>query len=163
MYSMRWQRVVVLVGFFSVAIGWIAETALFQWGVRTGSEDQYRSSLVLGIGSVAGYAVIAAASWTWFKWMETSSVPLSGIANALRLFGVGNLFLAVGLSAISYFWTHLAITQPYDGRTTPVAAASYGFEFFGFLLAAIAFWGASSEVRSTRTNLPLSGDTPVTA
>jgi hypothetical protein len=157
MYSMRWQRVVVFVGFLSVALGWIAETALFQWGVRAGSEDQYRSSLVLGIASVVGYAVIAAASWTWFKWMETTSVSLSGMANVLKLFGVGNLLLAIGLSALSYFWTHLAITQPYDGRTTPVAAASYGFEFFGFLLAAIAFWGASSEVRSIRPNLPLSG------
>jgi len=68
----------------------------------------------------------------------------------------GILLLAVGVSAVSYFWTHLAISLPYNGRTTPVAAASYGLEFFGFLLAAIAFWGASSEVRSPLADQSLS-------
>jgi hypothetical protein len=104
--------------------------------------------MVLGIGSILGYATIACGSWAWFKWMETSPVSLTGMSNVLRLFAVGNLLLAVGLSVISYFWTHLAISLPYNGRTTPVAAASYGMECFGFLLAATAFWGASSEVRS---------------
>ena len=154
MYSMRRQRLMVLGGFLSVAVGWIAETSLFQWGVR-GGNGQYRSDMVFTIGSVLGYIVIACASWAWFKWMETSPVPLSGMANVLRLFALGNLLLAVGLSAVSYFWTHLAISQPYDGRTTPVAAAAYGFEFFGFLMAAVAFWSASSEVRSVRPDLSL--------
>jgi hypothetical protein len=111
---------------------------------------------VLGVASILGYAVIGCASWAWFKWIETSRVSLAGMANVLRLFAVGNLLLAVGLSAISYFWTHLAISRQYNGRTTPVTAASYGLEFFGFLLAAIAFWGASSEVRSSLADLSLS-------
>lgn len=147
MYSLRWQRLVVLGGFALVAAGWIGETSFFQWGVRQGN-DQYHADLVLGIGSILGYAAIACGSWAWFKWMENSRVSLSGMSNVLRLFAVGNLLLAVGLSAVGYFWTHLAISLPYNGRTTPVAAASYGLECFGFLLAAIAFWGASSEVRS---------------
>ena len=87
--------------------------------------------------------------------METSPVPLSGMANVLRLLAFGNLLLAVGLSAVSYFWTHLAIPQPYDGRTTPVVAAAYGFGSFGFLMAAVAFWSASSEVRYVRPDLTL--------
>jgi len=62
MYSMRWERLVVLGGFVLVAAGWIGVTSVFQWGVRSGS-DQHHSDLVLGIGSILGYAVIACASW----------------------------------------------------------------------------------------------------
>lgn len=138
---------VVLGGFVLVAAGWIGETSVFEWGVHDGN-SQYHSDLVLGIGSILGYAAIACASWAWFKWIETSHVSLAGMANVLRLFALGNLLLAVGLSVVSYYWTHLAISLPYNGRTTPVLAASYALECFGFLLAAIAFWGASSEVRS---------------
>jgi hypothetical protein len=36
-----------------------------------------------------------------------------------------------------------------------VVAVSYGFEFFGFLLAAIAFWGASSAVGAAPPSLPV--------
>jgi hypothetical protein len=159
MYSMRWERLVVLSGFVLVAAGWIGETAVFQWGIHDGN-DQYHSGLVLGIGSILGYAVIACASWAWLKWIETSHVSLAGLATVLRLFAVGILLLAVSLSVVSYFWTHLAVSLPYNGRTTPVAAASYGLECFGFLLAAIAFWGASSEVRSPLANQSLSEEDP---
>jgi hypothetical protein len=159
MYSMRWERLVVLSGFVLVAAGWIGETSVFQWGLRYGN-DQYHSDLVLGIGSILGYAVIACASWAWFKWIETSHVSLAGLATVLRLFAVGILLLAVSLSVVTYFWTHLAVSVPYNGRTTPVAATSYGLECFGFLLAAIAFWGASLEVRSPLADHSLSEEDP---
>jgi len=149
----------VLGGFLSVAVGWIAEASLFQWGVR-GIDGQYRSDMVFAIGSALGYAVIACASWAWFKWMDTSPVPLSGMDNVLRLFALGTLLLAVGLSAVSYYWIHLAISQLYDGRTTPVAVAAYGFQCFGFLMAAVAFWSASSKVRSVRHDVQLSEKDP---
>jgi hypothetical protein len=153
MYSMRWERLVVLGGFALVAAGWIAEIAL-QWGFH-GLNDQYHYEFVLDSGTALGYAVIACASWAWFKWIETARASLRGLSNVLRLFALGNLLFAIALSAISYSWTHWAISLPYQGRTTPVAAASYSLECFGFLLAALAFWGASSEVRSPRTELPL--------
>jgi hypothetical protein len=151
-YSLRWQRWVVIAGFLAVAIGWIGYIALV-WGVRSPSRAQEHSDMVFGIGSVVGYAVFAGASWCWFKWIESSPVLLAGMARVLRHFAVGNLFLALGLAAVSYYWANQAVTQPYDGRTTMVAAASNGFGFFGFLLAAFAFWGASSEVHSVGTGL----------
>jgi hypothetical protein len=159
MYSTRWERLVVLSGFVLVAAGWIGETAVFQWGLQDGN-DQYHSDLVLGTASILGYGVIACASWAWFKWIESSQMSLAGLATVLRLFAFGNLLLAVSLSVVGYFWTHLAISQPYNGRTTPVAAASYGLECFGFLLAASAFWGASSEVRAPLADQPLSEEDP---
>ena len=144
-YSLRWQRLIVIGGFLIVAIGWIGHTAL-TWHFRSPSDVEFRSSLVFGIASVVGYAILAAASWSGFRWMERSRGPLAGMSRVLKLFALGNLCLAVGLAAISYFSSDQAVAQRYYGRTTVVAAMSYGFEFFGFLLAAIAFWGASSTV-----------------
>ena len=148
-YSLRWQRLAVVAGFLVVAIGWIGYIALV-WRISESSRLEERSNVVFGIASVVGYAVLAGASWFWFKWIESSPVPLTGMARVLRLFAVGNLFLAVGLAAVSYYWSNRAVTLPYDGLTPIVAAASYGLEFVGFLLAAVAFWGASSEVHSAR-------------
>ena len=153
-YTLRRQRLVVTAGFLAVAIGWIGYIALV-WGERWVWRGEDRANLVFGIGSVVGYAVLAVAAWSWFTWIESSAVHLAGMARVLRLFAVGNLFLAVGLAAISYFWASQAVTQPYDGRSTIVSAAVYGFEFFGFLLAAIAFWDASSEVHSSHPRLSL--------
>ena len=141
-YSLRWQRLVVIGGFLIVAIGWIGYTAL-TWHFRSAS---FVETLLFGIASVVGYAILAAASWSWFRWIERSRAPLAGMTRGLKLFALGNFCLAVGLAAISYYSSDQAVAQRYDGRTTIVAAMSYGFEFFGFLLAAIAFWGASSTV-----------------
>jgi len=144
-YSLTWQRLVVIGGFLIVAIGWIGYTAV-TWHFRAPSNVEFRSSLLFGIASVVGYATLAAASWSWFKWIERSRSPLAGMSRVLKLFALGNLCLAVGLAAISYFSSDQAVARRYDGRTTIVIAVSYGFECFGFLLAAIAFWGASSTV-----------------
>ena len=152
-YSLRWQRLIVVAGFLFVAIGWIGYTAVIVWGEPSTTRGQHHSNLVFGFGSVVGYAVLAAASWSWFRWIENSSISLAGMARVLKLFAVGNLFLALGLAAVSYYWANQAVTQPWDGRTRMVAAASYGFESFGFLLAVLAFWGASAEVRSARSGL----------
>jgi hypothetical protein len=154
-HSLRWPRLAVTAGFLSVAIGWIAYTAIVG-GSNFGStfDGQNRWYTVFGLFSVVGYAILATASWSWFRWIERSRVPLNGMTRALRLFALGSLCLAAGLAAVGYYLSNLAVTQPYDGRTTPVAAASYGFEFFGFLLAAVAFWGASSEVRAGRPDTP---------
>jgi hypothetical protein len=142
-YSLRWQRLVVIGGFLVVAIGWIGYTAI-TWHVRSPSDVAFRSNLLFGIASVVGYAILATASWSWFRWIERSRVPMAGMSRVLRLFALGNFCLAVGFAAITYFSSDQAVAQRYDGRTTTVAAISYGLEFFGFLLAAIAFWGASS-------------------
>ncbi len=147
---MRWERYVVSGGFLVVAAGWIGETAVYRWGVPDAIGGEYQADLVFGLGSVLGYAVIACASWAWFRWIETSRASLSGLGNVLRLFALGNLLLAIALGGLSCFWVHWAISQPYNGRTTPAIAASNGLQCFGFLLAAIAYWGASSEVRSPR-------------
>ncbi|MDR3650946.1 MAG: hypothetical protein P4L20_17785 [Acidimicrobiales bacterium] len=144
-YSLRWQRLVVIGGFLMVAIGWIGYTAI-TWHFRSPSDLEFRSSLLFGIASVVGYAILATASWSWFRWIESSRVPLAGMSRVLKLFALGDFCLAVGLAAISYFSSDRAVTQRYDGRTTIVTAISYGFEFFGFLLAAVALWGASSTV-----------------
>ena len=152
-YSLRWQRLTVIAGLLTVAIGWIGYTAVV-WDLGSPSELD-RSDTLFGIASVVGYAILAAGAWSWFTWIEGSHFPLTGMTRALRLFALGNLCLAVGLTALSYYWSNQAVMNPYDGRTTPVAAASYGFEFFGFLLAAIAFWGAASEVCAARPNLSL--------
>jgi hypothetical protein len=154
MYSMRRQRVMVVGGFLSVAVGWSAETALFQWGVR-GVDGQHAPDMVFALGSVLGYLVIACASWAWFTWMETSPVPLSGMDKVLNIFSVGYLLLAVGLSALGYHYAHQALSQPYDGRTGPVIATAYGLECFGFLVVAVAFWSASSVVRTVRPDRSL--------
>jgi hypothetical protein len=143
-----------MAGFLTVAIGWIGYTVIV-WSFSSALGGVNRFNTFFGIFSVVGYAVLAAASWSWFRWMENCPVPLTGMARALRLFSLGNLFLAAGLAAIGYYWSNHAVTQPYDGRTTPAAAASYGFEFFGFLLAAIAFWVAASQVHAARPELPL--------
>lgn len=152
-HSLRWPRLVVMAGFLTVAIGWIGYTAIV-WSFSSSFDGGNRFNTFFGIFSVVGYAVLAAASWSWFRWMENCSVTLTGMTRALRLFALGNLFLAAGLGAIGYFWSNQAVTHPYDGRMTPAAAASYGLEFFGFLLAAMAFWGAASEVRTAHPDLP---------
>lgn len=139
-------------GFLTVAIGWIGYIALV-WGTRSTWRGQDHANIVFGLGSVVGYAGLAAASWSWFKWMESSPVQLGSLARVLRLFAVGNLLLALGLAAVGYFWASQAVTQPYDGRSTIVAAVTYGLEFLGFLMASIAFWDASAEVRTVGPEL----------
>jgi hypothetical protein len=104
-YSLRWQRLVVVCGLLIVASGWIGYSAL-TWHSGSTSTVWTRSNLLFGIASVVGYAILAAASWAWFRWIERSPV-----------------------------------TGPYDGRTMTLAAVSYGLEFFGFMLAAIALLG----------------------
>ena len=150
-YSLRWQRLIIVVGFLTVAIGWIGYTALIVWGIRSSTTGQEHFNLAFGIGSVVAYAVLAGAAWSWFRWIENSSISLAGLTRALRLFAVGNLCLAVGLAAVAYYWANQSVTQPWDGRARIVAAASYGLESFGFFLAAVAFWGASAEVHSARS------------
>jgi len=154
-YSLRWQRWVVVGGFIIVAVGWIGYTALV-WHDRFSFVGGIRSNLIFGIASSVGYAILAVASWALFRWIERSQHPLAGMTGVLRLFALGNLCLALGLAAISYYWSNLAFTRPYDGRTTIVAAASYGFESFGLLLGAIAYWGAASAVGA----VPLSPSPP---
>jgi hypothetical protein len=161
-YSLRWQRLVVIGGFLIVAIGWIGSTAI-TWHFRSRSDVEFRSSLLFGIASVVGYAILAVASWSWFRWVERSRVPLAGMTRVLRLFALGNLCLAVGVAAIGYFESDQAVTQPYDGRTMIVAAVSYGLEFLGFLLAAIAFWGASSTIGAVRPGPSVSEESLVPA
>jgi len=134
----------VMLGLLTVAGGWIGYLALVS-GERSYWQGQDHANIIFGIGSVLGYAVFAVASWSWFKWMESAPVQLAGIARVLRLFAIGFLFLAVGLAAIGYFWADQAITQPYGSRIPIVAAVTYGLEFLGFLLAAVAFWDASAE------------------
>jgi hypothetical protein len=140
-YSLRWPRLAVMVGFLIVAIGWVGYTAIV-WSFSSAFDGQNRFNTFFGIFSVVGYAVLAAASWSLFRWMENCSVTLIGMTRALRLFALGNLFLAAGLAAIGYYWSNQAVTQPYNGRTTPTAAAS------------IAFWGAASEVGAARPDSP---------
>jgi hypothetical protein len=148
-YSLRWQRLVVVCGLLIVAVGWIGFSAL-TWHTGSASNVGTRSNLLFGIASVVGYAILAAASWAWFRWIERSRVPLAGMTRVLRLFALGDLCLAVAVAAICSFESDQAVTRPYDGRTMIVAAVSYGLEFFGFMLAAIAFWGASSVVGAVR-------------
>ena len=136
-----------MLGFLSVAIGWIGYIALV-WVERPPFASDNYANVVFGVGSVIGYAVLAAASWSWFRWMENSHGQLSGLSQVLRLFSVGNLLLAIGAAGVAYFWASRAITQPYDGHSTVALAMTYGFEFFGFLLAAIAFWDAAAAVRT---------------
>jgi hypothetical protein len=150
--SLRWPRLVVMAGFLTVAIGWIGYTAVV-WSFSSTFDGENRFNTFFGIFSVVGYAVVAAASWSWFRWMENCPVALTGMTRPLRLFALGHLFLAAGLAAIGYYWSNQAVTQPYDGRTMPAAAASYGLEFFGFLLAAMAFWGAASVVGAAHPDL----------
>jgi hypothetical protein len=145
-YSLSRQRLTVALGFLFVALGWIGYITLI-WVERSVSPGGNYAMIIFGVGSVLGYAVLAAASWSWFKWIQGSLVQLSGLVNVLRLFAIANLLLAVGVGALGYFWSHEAVTQPYDGRSTIAAAMTYGFECIGFLLAAVAFWDASAHVR----------------
>jgi hypothetical protein len=158
-YSLRWQRLLLVVGLLTVSIGWTGYAVLL-WHVGSPSGGEDNENMIFGVASVVGYAVLAAASWSWF---ERSNAFMAGMTRVLRLFALGNLCLAAGLGAICYFWSNLAVTEPYDGRTTPLGAASYGCEAFGFLLAAIAFWSAASEVRAVRAVLPSSDGELVSA
>jgi hypothetical protein len=81
----------------------------------------------------------------------------------LKLFAIGYLLLAVDLAAIGCSWADQAVTLPYDGRAPIVAAVTYGFAFFGFLLAAVAFWDASAAVSTVRPDLSATEDELVTA
>ena len=158
--SLRRQRLAVVAGFLAVAIGWIGyTTAVWNHSVPA----VIHADVILGIASTAGYAVLAAAAWSWLKWIESSPIPLPGMSRVLSLFALGNLLLAVGLAAVDYDWAREAIMQPYDGRTVIVAASSYGFEFFGFLLVSAAFWSASSAIRSVRPGSSLPEDELVPA
>src|ERR1700690_3838794 len=99
MYSLGRQRLTVMLGFLTVALGWIGYVALIS-GERSQPRGQDHANIIFGFGSVLGYAVLAVAAWSWFKWMESCPVDLAGLARVLRLFAVGNLLLAMGLAAI---------------------------------------------------------------
>jgi hypothetical protein len=151
-----------MLGFLSVSLGWIGYIAL-AWVERSSFASENHANVVFGAGSVIGYAVLAAASWSWFRWMESSHIQLSGLSRVLRLFFVGNLLLAIGLAWVGYFWASRAVTQPYDGHFTIALAMTYGFEFFGFLLASIAFWDAAAVVRTNDPEQSALGGDLVTA
>ena len=156
-HSLRRQRIFVVIGFLAVAVGWMGYVAVLGFE-RSSFPGQERTNLVFGIGSVLGYAVLALASWSWFRWIESSPVALPGLSRVLKLFSVGNLLLAVGLSLVGYFWVDQAVTPPYDGHSTIAAAMTYGFECIGFLLVAIAFWDASAQFGTVRPSLSTSED-----
>ena len=146
----------MMLGFFTVAIGWIGYMATV-WSGPSPSRGWTRANIIFGVGSVLGYGVLAVASWSWLKWIENSPVRLAGLSRVLKFFAIGNLLLAAGLASIGYFQARQAVTFPYDGHVQLVAAGSWGLEFFGFLLVAVAFWDASSKISAERADPSTAG------
>ena len=140
---MRRQRVIVTVGFVLVAIGWLAFTTTI-W--RTSPPSWTGADLAAGLGSITGYSVLAAAAWAWFRWIERSTVPLPDMTRLLRLFAIGNLFIAIGLMALAYEITRVASSSPFTGKNEIASLAWYVLQPIGFLLVSIAYWSASSQL-----------------
>jgi hypothetical protein len=162
-FSLRRQRIMVMLGFITVALGWIGYVVFIVQDERSPWPDLEPASIMFGVGSVLGYAVLALASWYWFKWMETLTLQLAGLVRVLRLFAVGTAFIAGGLASIGYFWASHTVRQSYDGRTSVAVAVSYGLEFFGFLLAAIAYWDTAAHLRTSRPPQSTTGTDLLTA
>jgi len=142
----------VMLGFITVALGWIGYVIFVVQDERSPWPDLEPASIMFGVGSLLGYAVLALASWYWFRWMETLTLQLAGLVRVLKLFAVGTAFIAGGLVSIGYFWASQAVRQSYDGRYSVAVAVSYGLEFFGFLLAAIAYWDTAAQLRTSRSD-----------
>jgi hypothetical protein len=138
-----------MLGFITVALGWIGYLVVVVRDERSPWPDLEPASIVLGVGSVLGYAILALASWYWFKWMESFTFQLAGLVRVFKLFAVGTACIAGGLASIGYFWASQAVRQSYGARTPVSVAVSYGLEFLGFLLAAIAYWDAAAKLRTS--------------
>ncbi len=139
-----------MLGFITVALGWIGYIIVILRDERSPWPGLEPASIMFGVGSVLGYAVLALASRYWFRWMETFTFQLAGLVRVLKLFAVGTAFIAGGLASIGYFWASQTVRQSYDGRYSVAVAVSYGLEFFGFLLAAIAYWDTAAQLRTSR-------------
>ncbi len=143
-YSLRRQQAVVALGFGLVAAAWLAYAAE-AWS--NSPPGQRGAELVFGLGSIAGYLVLAAAEWSWLRWIDRSDVVLSDMSQLLRLFALGNLLLSVGVLALGYNAAHLFLNEPYEGHSEIAILASYWLQFLGLLLVSAAYWSTSSLVR----------------
>jgi len=138
--SLRQQRIIVVIGFVLVAVGWLA----FTTNIWSNSPPSWTGAdLINGLGNIIGYGVLAVAAWAWFRWIEGSTVALPDMTRLLRLFAVGNLFLSIGVMAAAYEMTHLAISVPFAGHTEIASLAWYILQAVGFLLVSVAYWSAS--------------------
>jgi hypothetical protein len=147
--TLRRQRAIVTIGFALVAAGWLAYTTTI-WS--TSPRNQTGADMILGLGTITGYGVLAAAGWAWFKWIERSSASLPDMTVLLRLFAIGNLFFAIGFMAMAYDMTDWAFSLPFAGKTEIAQLAWYILQFIGFLLVSVAYWSASSQLRRIRSD-----------
>ena len=143
-YSLRRQRALVAFGFVLVAVAWLAYTTEV-WSNSPPGETG--AELIFGVGSIAGYLVLAAAGWSWFRWIDRSLVVLPDMTRLLRLFAVGNLLFSIGVVALGYNVAHRLVNSPYEGHSEIAILASYWFQVIGFLCVSAAYWSAALHVR----------------
>jgi len=142
-YSLRRERVLIVVGFALVAVAWLAYTTRI-WS--SSPPPDRGSNLTFGLASISGYFVLAAAGWAWFRWIDRSLVVLPDMTRMLRLFAIGNLLLSIGVAAVGYNVTHRLGHFPFD-HSELADLSSYWLQVVGFLLVSAAYWSASSHVR----------------
>lgn len=142
--TLKRQRFLVAAGYVIVAVAFGGQILSFYYHSgqqNVGYEDFF------GAGYTVGYGLLAWATWSLFRWLETRPASGSSLTKALRLFAAANLAFAVGLVSVTYLWAHQAISNPYDGRLGIDIPTTYGLQLFGFCLVSYGFWSAGSVQR----------------
>jgi hypothetical protein len=135
------QRLLVAAGFIVVAVAFGGQIVTVEYNSGTLNSGY---EVFFGIADTIAYGLLAWATWQWFRWTETSVASGTGLSRAFRLFAVANLVFAIGLVSLTYYWAHVAISSPYDGKLSIAIPTTDGLQLFGFCLVSAGFWWAAS-------------------
>jgi hypothetical protein len=149
--TLKRQSLLVAAGYLIVAVAFGGQILAFYY--HSGQQNVGYEEF-FGAGYTVGYGLLAWATWSLFRWLETRSASGSSLTKALRLFAAANLTFAVGLVSVTYLWAHQAISNPYDGRLGIEIPTTYGVQLFGFCLVSYGFWSAGSVQRRSERFVP---------
>ena len=139
--SLKKQSLFVVAGFVIVAVAFGGQILAVYYH---SGQPNVGYEVFFGAGYTVGYVLLAWATWSLFRWLETRPASGSSITKTLRLFAAANLAFAVGLLSVTYLFAHLAISDPYNGRLGIAVPTTYGLQLFGFCLVSYGFWSAGS-------------------
>jgi hypothetical protein len=145
------QRILVVSGFLFVAVAFGGQILAVYYH---SGQPNVGYEVFFGAGYTLGYGLLAWATWSLFRWLETRPAWDRSLTKALRLFAAANLAFAIGLMSVTYLWAHLAINNPYDGRLSIAIPTTYGLQLFGFCLVSYGFWSAGSVQRMSDRLVP---------
>ena len=134
--TLRWQKVLVPLGFVLVGFG-----GLILLGYRSVTPGAtYTFRIVTSIG----YCVLAWASWSWLQTLSRRRDGSLGMRRVLRLFAVACFLL--GVAYVGSLNGGIDLYRLPGGIGARGVMASDALSLLGFVLAAVGFWTAGSIV-----------------